>query len=75
MSQSQTIIANKLGELVSPEGIQEGKNTCHLAAIRLQPLATVSSEGIQNTKQDTKKSNNNNKQDTDPRLLRCISQE
>ena len=55
MSQSQTIIANKLGELVSPEGIQEGKNTCHLAAIRLQPLATVSSEGIQNTKQDTKK--------------------
>ena len=29
-------------ELVSPEGTQEGKNTCHLAAIRLQPLPVVS---------------------------------
>ena len=32
------------GERVSPEGTQEGKNTCHLAAIRLQPLPTVSPE-------------------------------
>ena len=29
-------------ELVSLEGTQEGKNTCHLAAIRLQPLPMVS---------------------------------
>ena len=34
------------GELVSPEGTQEGKNTCQLAAIRLQPLPTVSHEKI-----------------------------
>ena len=31
-------------ELVSPEGTQEGKNTCHLAAIRLQPLPTANPE-------------------------------
>ena len=31
---------------VSPERTQEGKNTCHLAAIRLQPLPTVSPEDV-----------------------------
>ena len=34
-------------ELVSPEGIQEGKKTCHLGAINLQPLPTVSPEETQ----------------------------
>ena len=40
------------GELVSPEGTQEGKDTCrHLAAIRLQPLpAVVSQQGTQQVK-------------------------
>ena len=38
MSQSSVIVAIKDGELVSPEGTQEGKNTCHLTAIRLQLL-------------------------------------
>ena len=33
-------------ELVSPEGTQEGKNTCHLAAVRLQPLPMVSPEEL-----------------------------
>ena len=35
MSQSSVIAATE-------DGIQEGKNTCHLAAIRLQSLALVS---------------------------------
>ena len=52
-------------ELVSPEEIQEGKHTCHLAAIRLQPLPMVSSEETQDVKT----------QDTGPRELRCISKE
>ena len=38
------------GELVSPEGTQEGKNSCHLAAIRLQPIPTVSPEETQDLK-------------------------
>ena len=38
------------GELVSPEGTQEGENTCRLAAIRLQPLLEVSSEEAQDMK-------------------------
>ena len=47
MSQSLAIAATTDGEPVSPEETQEGKNTCHLAAIRLQPLPTVSHEKIQ----------------------------
>ena len=35
MSQSPAVAATVNGELVSPEGTQEGKNTCYLAAIRL----------------------------------------
>ena len=38
------------GKLVSPEGTQEGKNTCHLAAIRLRPLPMVSLEETQDGK-------------------------
>ena len=38
------------GELVSPEGTQQGKNTCYLAAIRLQPLPEVSPEEGQDVK-------------------------
>ena len=34
------------GEQMSPEGTQEGKNTCYLAAISLQPLRTVSPEEL-----------------------------
>ena len=49
MSQSSAIAATA-GELVSPEGIQEGRNTCHPAAVRLQPLPTVSPEETQDGK-------------------------
>ena len=45
MSQSSAIAATMDGELMSPEGTQEGKNTCHLAAIKLQPLPIVSHQG------------------------------
>ena len=38
------------GELVISEGTQEGKNTCHLAAITLQPLPTVSPEELRTLK-------------------------
>ena len=38
------------GELVSPEGTQEGKNTCQLAAIRLQPPAMGGPEETQDFK-------------------------
>ena len=38
------------GELLSPEGIQEGKNTHYLAAIRLQPLPMVSPKEAQDLK-------------------------
>ena len=52
-SQSSALAALQ-GELVNPEGTQEGKNTCHLAAIKLQPLPTVSPEETQDVKtQDT----------------------
>ena len=48
------IAATTHGELVSPEGPQERKNTCHLAPIRLQPLPKVSPEETQDeTAQDT----------------------
>ena len=50
MSESSAVAATVDGELVSPEGTQEGKNTCHLAAIRLQPLPMVSPEGTQDVK-------------------------
>ena len=46
----QRIAATTDGELVSPEETQEGKNTRHLAAIRLQPLPMVSPEEIQDVK-------------------------
>ena len=35
MPQSSAIAATTDGELVSPEGTQEGKNACHLAPIKL----------------------------------------
>ena len=44
MSQSSAIVATMDDEQMSPEGTQEGKNTSHLAAIRPQPLQTVSPE-------------------------------
>ena len=39
-----------ISELVSPEGPQEGMNTCHLANIRLQPLPMMSPEETQDMK-------------------------
>ena len=53
------------GELVSPEGTQKGKKTCHLAAIRLQPLLMVSSDESQDVKT----------QDVGSRELKCLSKE
>ena len=50
MAQSPVIAATKDSKLVSPEGTQQGKNTCHLPAIRLQPLSMVSSEETQDVK-------------------------
>ena len=52
-------------ELGSLEETQEGKNTCHLAAIRLQPLSMVNPEEISDVET----------QDIDPRQLRCVSKE
>ena len=49
MSQSSAIAALQC-EPVNPEDTQEGKNTCHLAAIRLQPLPLVSPEETQDVK-------------------------
>ena len=43
MSQSSVIVALQY-ELVSPEEFRKKENTCHLAAIRLQPLLMVSPE-------------------------------
>ena len=43
----ESAIAALQCEPLSPEKTQEGKNTCHLAAIRLQPLPTVSPEETQ----------------------------
>ena len=65
MSQSSEIAATTDGEPVSPEGTQEGKNPCHLAANRLQPLPMVSPKEIQDVKI----------QDTGSRQQRCISKE
>ena len=54
MSQSSVVLAALQGELASPEGTQEGNNTCHLAAIVLQSLPRVSPEETQDVKtQDT----------------------
>ena len=53
------------GEVVSPQGTQDRKNTCHLVAIRLQSLSMVSPEETQHSE----------KQNTGPRQLRCISKE
>ena len=47
---SQSSAATMDGELVSPEGTQEGKNACLLAAFGLQPLPTVDPEEAQNVK-------------------------
>ena len=53
MPQSSAIAATMDGELVSLEGTQEGKNTCHIVAIRLQPHSVVSPEETQDITQDT----------------------
>ena len=50
------------GEPVSPADTQDGNNTCPLAAIRLQPLPTVSSDETQDVKT----------QDVGPRELKCL---
>ena len=47
---SSAIAATMDDGLVSPKGSQEGKITCHLAALRLQPL-TLSPEETQDVKQ------------------------
>ena len=57
MSQSPGIPATTDGELVSPQKTQDGRNTCLLAAIRLQPFPMVIPKGDQDVK----------KQDTGPR--------
>ena len=49
MSQSSAITALQ-HDLVSSKGTQEGKNTCHLEAIRPQPLPTVSLKEAQDVK-------------------------
>ena len=65
MSQSPAIAATTDDGPVSPEGAQEGKNTGHLAAVRLQPLPILSLEEVQDVKT----------QDAGPRELRCVSKE
>ena len=65
MSQPLAIAPTTADELLSPEGTQEGKNICYLAAIRLQPLPTVNPEKSQDMKTE----------DIGPRQLRCISKE
>ena len=65
MLQSLAIAATTDGELVSPVETQEGKNICHLAAIRLQPYSTVSPEETQDMKT----------QDTGSRWVRYVSEE
>ena len=53
-SQSSEIAAPTDGELMSPKGTQEGKNTCNPAAITMQPHSTESSKEAQDVeKQDT----------------------
>ena len=39
-----SVVAALQRELVSSEETQEGKNTCQVTAVRLQPLPTVSPE-------------------------------
>ena len=51
---SSSVIAAFHCKLVGPEETQEGKNTSHLAAIRLQLLPMLSPEEISDVKtQDT----------------------
>ena len=50
MPQSSAVATTMAGELVSPRGIQERKNTCHPAAIRLQSLPMVSPGETQDVK-------------------------
>ena len=45
MSQLPANAITTMGDLVSPERTQEGKNICHLASIRWQPLPMVNPEG------------------------------
>ena len=65
MSQSPAIAATTDDEPVIPGGTQEGRNTCHLAAFRLQPLPMLSLEVVQDVKT----------QFTGSRELRCVSKE
>ena len=64
MSQSSTI-ATLQRKPVGRRKLRAEKNTCHLAAIRLQPLPAVSPEETQDVKI----------QDAGPRELRCTSKE
>ena len=50
MTDSLGIEAISAGELMSPEGIQGGKNPCYLAAIKLQSRLLVGPEKAQNIK-------------------------
>ena len=54
MSESSVIAVITDGELINLEGTQEEKNTCHLAAFRLQPLPMLNPEETQDVRtQDT----------------------
>ena len=51
---SHATTATMDSKLVRPKGTQEGKNICHVAAIKLQPLPMVSPKETQDVKtQDT----------------------
>ena len=50
MPQSSAIAPTTNGEPVTPKGTQEGKNSCHLTAIWLQPLPMTSPEKTQDVK-------------------------
>ena len=50
MSQSLATVATTNGKAVNPVETQERKNACYLAAIRLQPLPTVSPGKTQDVK-------------------------
>ena len=65
MSRSSAIAVTTDSELVSPKRTQERKNTCLLAAVRLQPLPKVSPE----FPQDVKTHN------IGPTQMRCLSEE
>ena len=63
------------GELVSPEGTQEGKNTRYLATIRLYPLLAVSPEELWiETELHPEGTQDRKEQGTGPKL-RCSSKE